>query len=80
MDIVGFTKLSSSISADELILLLNAIYTKIDRASERIGKVWKVETIGDCLIGTYVYVWVFMCVCVPTYIHAYMEKFGRSKL
>ena len=51
MDIVGFTQLSSQISADELILLLNAMYTKIDKASERIGKIWKVDTIGDCLIG-----------------------------
>ncbi len=55
MDIVGFTQLSSTISADELILLLNAIYTKIDLVSARIGNIWKVETIGDCLIGTYVF-------------------------
>lgn len=51
MDIVGFTSLSSEIRAEELILLLNAVYTQIDRASAHIGKIWKVETIGDCLIA-----------------------------
>ena len=51
MDIVGFTALSSEIRAEELILLLNAVYTQIDRASAHIGKIWKVDTIGDCLIA-----------------------------
>jgi class 3 adenylate cyclase len=48
MDIKGFTAMSSSITADELVDLVNAIFTSIDKAAELIGKVWKVETIGDC--------------------------------
>ena len=48
MDITGFTALSSDLRADELLDLVNAIFTSIDKAAELIGKVWKVETIGDC--------------------------------
>ncbi|KAJ1483149.1 nucleotide cyclase [Baffinella frigidus] len=54
MDIKGFTAVSSIISADELVDLVNAIFTSIDKAAELVGKTWKVETIGDCyqvLIG-----------------------------
>ncbi len=51
MDIAGFTKLSSQISAEELIDLIGAIFTSIDYLAECLGNVWKVETIGDCYIG-----------------------------
>jgi len=48
MDISGFTKLSTSITSVELFDLINAIFTSIDEATECIGHIWKVETIGDC--------------------------------
>lgn len=48
MDISGFTALSSELSAMELLDFVNSIFTSIDSAADCIGKVWKVETIGDC--------------------------------
>ncbi|KAJ1495149.1 hypothetical protein T484DRAFT_1763605, partial [Baffinella frigidus] len=37
MDITGFTALSSDLRADELLDLVNAIFTSIDKAAELIG-------------------------------------------
>jgi len=48
MDIKGWTKLSTRIRANELVDLINAIFTSIDRAAVSVGGAWKVETIGDC--------------------------------
>lgn len=48
MDIKGFTTLSSKMSAEDLVDLINTIFTSIDEAADVIGNVWKVETIGDC--------------------------------
>ena len=48
MDISGFTALSATISAEDLVDLINAVFSSIDEAALALGKVWKVETIGDC--------------------------------
>ena len=48
MDISGFTALSSRLTAEELLDVVNSVFTAIDSAADCIGKVWKVETIGDC--------------------------------
>lgn len=48
MDIKGFTKLSATMSAEDLVDLINTIFTAIDDTAAIIGHVWKVETIGDC--------------------------------
>lgn len=48
MDISGFTELSASITSLELFDLINAVFTSIDEATECIGHIWKVETVGDC--------------------------------
>lgn len=46
-DIVQFTAMSSKISADSLVQLLNIIFSKFDILTDK-HKVYKVETIGDC--------------------------------
>jgi class 3 adenylate cyclase len=51
MDLVGFTALSGSIDVEELVELLNSLFTTIDQCAARLGNVWKVDTIGDCYIG-----------------------------
>lgn len=48
MDVSGFTVLSSQIGSEELVDLINALFTSIDFAAECIGKIWKIELIGDC--------------------------------
>ena len=45
-DIVGFTQLSSALSAEELVDLLNEVFSALDRLVERNG-LEKVKTIGD---------------------------------
>ena len=45
-DLVGFTPLSQLLSADDLVLLLNQIFSSFDDLSERFG-LEKVATIGD---------------------------------
>ncbi|HEY9853653.1 MAG TPA: adenylate/guanylate cyclase domain-containing protein [Leptolyngbyaceae cyanobacterium] len=45
-DIVGFTELSSRVSAAELVQLLNQIFTMFDQLAEQHG-VEKIKTIGD---------------------------------
>ncbi len=46
-DIVQFTKLASSITAEDLVLLLNMVFSTFDGLTEKYN-VYKVETIGDC--------------------------------
>ena len=48
MHFQGFTKMSSGLLADELVDLVNAIFTPLDKVADLIGQIWKVETIGDC--------------------------------
>ncbi|KAJ1479807.1 nucleotide cyclase [Baffinella frigidus] len=45
------THISASISAEELIDLINAFFSSIDKAADFINDVWKVETVGDCYIA-----------------------------
>ena len=46
-DLVGFTNLSSQISAIELVELLNQIFSEFDHLTE-LYKLEKIKTIGDC--------------------------------
>eukprot|EP00918_Siedleckia_nematoides_P079159 GHVU01173366.1.p1 GENE.GHVU01173366.1~~GHVU01173366.1.p1 ORF type:complete len:849 (-),score=82.73 GHVU01173366.1:1182-3413(-) len=45
-DVVGFTRICSQISPMAVVSMLNAMYTKFDKLSEK-HRVYKVETIGD---------------------------------
>ena len=46
-DIVGFTKMSSNMSAQELVDMLNDVFSIFDRLALQ-HRVFKIETIGDC--------------------------------
>ena len=45
-DIVGFTKLSDSLSAEELVIMLNTLFTRFDMQVSASG-IEKIKTIGD---------------------------------
>ena len=49
-DIVGFTSLSSQISAESLVWLLNSIFLDFDNLVEKMDGVEKIKTIGDCYV------------------------------
>ncbi len=51
-DLVGFTKLSASLSAPELVHLMNRLFSEFDHLSQKFG-VEKIKTIGDAymLVG-----------------------------
>ena len=49
-DIVGFTVLSDSIPPDEVVNLLNRLFTKFDKAAHKLG-IEKIKTIGDCYMA-----------------------------
>ncbi|RNA01756.1 adenylate cyclase type 2-like isoform X2 [Brachionus plicatilis] len=46
-DIVGFTRMSSNKTAQELVFLLNDLYARFDRLCEQAG-CEKISTLGDC--------------------------------
>jgi len=46
-DIVGFTPLSAKLSAEELVSILNKIFSKVDDLAEKYN-LEKIKTIGDC--------------------------------
>lgn len=46
-DLVGFTELSAKLSAEELVIMLNKIFSQFDFLCEKYG-VEKIKTIGDC--------------------------------
>ncbi|MEI6235438.1 MAG: adenylate/guanylate cyclase domain-containing protein [Planctomycetota bacterium] len=48
-DLVGFTKISSKISAAELVDLLGAVFTEFDRLTAKYG-LEKIKTIGDAFM------------------------------
>jgi len=48
-DMVGFTALTSRLSARELVSLLNTIFSQFDRLAEKHG-LEKIKTVGDCYI------------------------------
>jgi adenylate cyclase len=45
-DLIGFTEMSSQISATELVRLLNDLFTRFDKRAEALG-LEKIKTIGD---------------------------------
>ena len=47
-DIVGFTRISSDIGADEVMKMLHMVYSSMDRIADK-HEVYKVETIGDAV-------------------------------
>ena len=49
-DIVGFTKLSSTCTPQELVFYLNDLFTRFDLRAEKMG-VEKIKTIGDCYMA-----------------------------
>ena len=49
-DIVGFTKMSGSMSAEEVVSMLNLMISRIDERAEREG-VEKIKTIGDAYMA-----------------------------
>jgi class 3 adenylate cyclase len=51
-DIVGFTDLSSKLPTAEVFLLLSNMFNAFDKLTDRFS-VYKVETIGECLVDSY---------------------------
>ncbi|MFC2114397.1 adenylate/guanylate cyclase domain-containing protein [Bacteroidota bacterium] len=49
-DIAGFTKMSSSISAEKLVEILNDIFTRFDKITDK-HNMEKIKTIGDCYMA-----------------------------
>ena len=49
-DLVGFTPMSSQLSAHKLVELLNEVFTFIDEVADELG-VEKIKTIGDCYMA-----------------------------
>lgn len=49
-DLVGFTEMSSQISALELVKLLNDLFTRFDKRAHRLG-LEKIKTIGDAYMA-----------------------------
>ncbi|KAI9330016.1 adenylate and guanylate cyclase catalytic domain-containing protein [Zopfochytrium polystomum] len=52
-DIVSFTALSSKSSANQIVTLLNRLYSEMDNVLDRYEDVYKLETIGDayCIVA-----------------------------
>ncbi|KAJ1539976.1 Nitrogen permease reactivator protein [Cladochytrium tenue] len=52
-DIVSFTSLSSKSSANQVVNLLNRLYSEMDNTLDRFEDVYKLETIGDayCIVA-----------------------------
>ncbi|MEW5301475.1 MAG: hypothetical protein WDW36_004334 [Sanguina aurantia] len=48
-DLVGFTTISEQLLPEQVMLLLNRLYTAFDDLLDKFG-VYKVETIGDCYV------------------------------
>ena len=69
-DLVGFTLLSSKVSASEIVELLNGLFTRFDQAATELG-IEKIKTIGDC----------YMAVCgLPTPCFDHPERMARMAL
>jgi class 3 adenylate cyclase len=49
-DLVGFTKMSSQVSATDLVKLLNDLFTRFDKRAESLG-LEKIKTIGDAYMA-----------------------------
>jgi class 3 adenylate cyclase len=69
-DIVGFTVLSSHISAPEIVDMLNGLFSLFDQAASELG-IEKIKTIGDC----------YMAVCgLPKDCPDHADKMARMAL
>ena len=69
-DLVGFTVLSSNISAQEIVELLNGLFRRFDQAANELG-IEKIKTIGDC----------YMAVCgLPSRRSDHSERMARMAL
>jgi class 3 adenylate cyclase/CHASE3 domain sensor protein len=49
-DVVGFTVLSGSVSPNDLVIMLNQLFTEFDDSAHRLG-IEKIKTIGDCYMA-----------------------------
>jgi class 3 adenylate cyclase len=69
-DLVGFTTLSSNISAAEIVAMLNGLFSRFDRIATELG-IEKIKTIGDC----------YMAVCgLPQPCPDHAERMARMAL
>jgi class 3 adenylate cyclase len=69
-DIVGFTTLSGTISASQVVDMLNGLFTRFDQAASELG-IEKIKTIGDC----------YMAVCgLPKVCHDHADRMARMAL
>lgn len=69
-DLVGFTALSSKISADRLVEILNGLFSRFDQIANELG-IEKIKTIGDC----------YMAVCgLPKPCPDHAERMARMAL
>jgi class 3 adenylate cyclase len=69
-DIVGFTALSSEISASQVVDMLNGLFTRFDQAASEL-RIEKIKTIGDC----------YMAVCgLPHRCSDHAERMARMAL
>ena len=69
-DLVGFTVLSSTISAAQIVEMLNGLFGRFDKAAIELG-IEKIKTIGDC----------YMAVCgLPTQCSDHAERMARMAL
>jgi class 3 adenylate cyclase len=49
-DLVAFTTLAASMSADEIVEMLNGLFSRFDRVANDLG-IEKIKTIGDCYMA-----------------------------
>jgi len=69
-DLVAFTTLSASMSADEIVDMLNGLFSRFDRVANDLG-IEKIKTIGDC----------YMAVCgLPRPRSDHAERMARMAL
>jgi len=69
-DLVGFTNLSATMSAAEIVDMLNGLFSRFDQAATELG-IEKIKTIGDC----------YMAVCgLPRPCSDHAERMARMAL
>jgi class 3 adenylate cyclase len=69
-DLAGFTALSARMSADEVVTMLNGLFSRFDQVANELG-IEKIKTIGDC----------YMAVCgLPKRCSDHAERMVRMAL
>ena len=69
-DLVGFTALSANVPANEIVDMLNGLFSRFDEAANKLG-IEKIKTIGDC----------YMAVCgLPKPCSDHAERMARMAL